>query len=323
MEVSGNVGSVENLGTTDSSPDQFAGPGPFSRATGRERAPSALSSFWSYSRRNPQLIIGMALMIGLALFVIIGSLTLDLSRARPLANMPDSEPTAENWLGTDTTGRDMLAVMIVGTPLTLKIGLIAAAIGLTVGVILGFSAGYFGGRLDSVIKTMADVILPIPALAVLVVIASVIKQTLDVNVMALIVASLAWMWPTRTIRSQVLTMRERGYVEIARLCGLSGPEIVIRELVPNLLPYLAASFVGATGSAILAAIGLEALGLGPQNEPTLGMTIFWANYYGAILRGMWWWWGPPIVVIVIVFVGLFLISAGLDEVANPRLRRAV
>jgi peptide/nickel transport system permease protein len=83
---------------------------------------------------------------------------------------------------------------------------------------------------------------------------------------------------------------------------------------------LGASFVSAVGGSILAAIGLEALGLGPQNEPTMGMTIFWANYNGAIIRGMWWWWGPPIFVIVFLFVGLFLISAGLDEVANPRLR---
>ena len=115
-------------------------------------------------------------------------------------------------------------------------------------------------------------------------------------------------------------MRERTYVEVARLCGLGGPEIVLRELVPNLLPYLGASFVSAVGGSILAAIGLEALGLGPQNEPTMGMTIFWAIYYGATLRGMWWWWGPPIIVLVLVFLALFMIAQGLDRYANPRLR---
>jgi peptide/nickel transport system permease protein len=285
--------------------------------------PGPLTKFLRYGRRNPTLFAGLAMIVALVLFWLIGSMVVDLDKARPLSAMPDMPPSPEYPLGTDTAGREMLAVMIAGIPLTLKIGLIAAAIGLGIGTILGFTAGYFGGNWDTIIRGAADMILPIPALAVLVVIASTIKQTLDANVMALIVASLAWMWPTRTIRSQVLSMRERSYVEVARLCGLSGPEIVLRELVPNLLPYLAASFVGATGAAILAAIGLEALGLGPQNDPTLGMTIFWANYYGAILRGMWWWWAPPIVVIIFVFVGLFLISAGLDEVANPRLRRAV
>jgi peptide/nickel transport system permease protein len=100
-------------------------------------------------------------------------------------------------------------------------------------------------------------------------------------------------------------------------------EIIVRELIPNLLPYLAASFVGAVAGAVLASIGLEALGLGPQNEPTIGMTIYWAISFNAMLRGLWWWWVPPIVIIVVLFMGLFLLSAGLDEAANPRRRRVV
>jgi peptide/nickel transport system permease protein len=289
----------------------------------QDSGPSALGSFWGYCKRNPSLVVGFALMLGLALFVVVGGMVWDTSKADPLSVMPDMPPNPLAPLGSESNGRDMLAVMIVGTPLTLKIGLIAAVIGLGIGIFLGFTAGYFGGAWDATVKGLCDVILPIPALAVLVVVASTIQQTLTSGVMALIIACLAWMWPTRTIRAQVLSMRERSYIEVARLSGLSGPEIVIRELVPNLLPYLGASLVAATGAAILAAIGLEALGLGPQNEPTLGMTIFWANYYGAILRGMWWWWMPPIIVIIVVFVGLFLISSGLDEIANPRLRRSV
>jgi peptide/nickel transport system permease protein len=93
-------------------------------------------------------------------------------------------------------------------------------------------------------------------------------------------------------------------------------------MMPNLLPYLAASFVGAVAAAILASIGLEALGLGPQNDPTLGMTIYWALYYTTVMRGLVWWWLPPILVIVLIFVGLFMIAAGLDQIVNPRLRSA-
>ena len=95
--------------------------------------------------------------------------------------------------------------------------------------------------------------------------------------MALVVASLAWLYPTRTIRAQVLTLRERGYVQVARLSGMSGPEIIVKELLPNLLPYLAAALVDAVSAAILASIGLEVLGLGPFDAPTLGMTIYWVN----------------------------------------------
>jgi peptide/nickel transport system permease protein len=120
-----------------------------------------------------------------------------------------------------------------------------------------------------------------------------------------------------------LTIRERSYVQLAALSGVSGPEIIFKELLPNLLPYLVASLVTAVSGAILASIGLEVLGLGSLDSPTLGMTLYWVNYSAAIINGWWWWWVPPIVVIVILFMGLFLVTIGLDEFANPRLRRQI
>jgi peptide/nickel transport system permease protein len=258
----------------------------------------------------------------LILFWLLGPLVIKTADARPLSAPPDMSPSREYPLGTDSTGRQLLPVLLQGTLYTFQIGLMAGSAGLLVGVVLGFVAGYFGGPLDTFVRTAADVILTIPALAVLVVIASMITERLTPQMMAGVIAMLAWMWPTRTVRAQVLSLRERPYVEIARLSGMGDLQIIARELFPNLLPYLAASFVGAVAAALLAAVGLEALGLGPQNEPTLGMTIFWCIYYGAILRGMWWWWVPPIAAISYVFIGLFLISSGLDELANPRLRRA-
>lgn len=273
-------------------------------------------------RHHPYLLAGLILVLIVLLFGPAGSLLVDPRGARVGSALPDQPPSAEYPLGTDTVGRQMLAVMVVGTPLTLRVGLLAGAIGLGIGTVLGFIAGYFGGWVDNLIKGTADVLLTVPGLLFLVVIAATIKGAVSVNMMALVVASLAWMWPTRTIRSQVLTLRERPFVMVARLSGMNGFEIIVRELIPNLLPYLAASFVSAVASAILASIGLEALGLGPQNEPTLGMTIYWALYYTSVLRGLWWWWAPPIAIIVVTFVGLFLISMGLDQIANPKLRRA-
>ncbi|MCE7987158.1 MAG: ABC transporter permease [Caldilinea sp. CFX5] len=274
-----------------------------------------------FIRRNGTLLLGLLILLSMAVLWLIGYQSVDISKAAPLSAGPDMPPSADYPLGTDSAGRQMLAVMVAGGPTTLKIGLIAGALGLTIGTILGFTAGYFGGVVDSVIRTMADVTLTVPALAVLVVIASVITKTLSPEILALIIASLAWMWPTRTIRSQVLTMRERAYVEVARLNGFNNFEIIFKELVPNLLPYLAASFVSAVSAAVLAAIGLEVLGLGPQSEPTLGMTIYWARYYNALPRGMWWWWAPPVTVIILLFIGLFMVAAGLDAIANPRARR--
>jgi peptide/nickel transport system permease protein len=275
-----------------------------------------------FLRRNPTLATGLVLLLIMFVAWLYTYFSVDLTKAAPLSAGPDMPPSADYPLGTDSAGRQMLPVLVAGAPTTLQIGLIAGALGLVIGTILGFTAGYFGGVVDSIIRTLADVALTVPALAVLVVIASVITKTLSPEILALIIASLAWMFPTRTIRSQVLTMRERAYVEVARLSGLNNFEIIFKELMPNLLPYLAASFVGAVGAAILAAIGLEALGLGPQSEPTLGMTIYWARYYNALPRGMWWWWAPPVVIIILLFISLFMISAGLDQIANPRSRRA-
>lgn len=222
-------------------------------------------------------------------------------------------------LGTESKGRDMLAVIIVGTPRSLGVGLIGAGIGMLVGIALGFSSGLIGGWWDSVVSTLADVVITIPGLAVLVVIASYISQ-LEVASMALIMAIFAWPLPTRLVRSQVLSMRERGYIQMARLSGASTVDIMFKEIMPNLLPFLAASFTVTVSGVILAATGLETLGLGPTRIPTLGMTINNALQSAAIFRGMWWWWGPPIVMLIIIFVGLFLMTIGLDEIANPRLR---
>jgi peptide/nickel transport system permease protein len=227
--------------------------------------------------------------------------------------------TWDHPLGTDNSGRDMLAVLIVGAPASLRVGVIAAAVGTLVGVVLGFSSGFIGGWVDSVIRTAADVWLTIPGLAVLLVISAYMKRV-DLETMGILLALFAWPGPTRLLRAQVLTLRERGYVRMAQLSGQSTFDIMFREMLPNLLPYLAASFAGNVSGAILAATALEALGLGPTRFPTLGTTIFNALRATAIMRGMWWWWGLPVLTLIFMFTGLFQIATGLDEIANPRLR---
>jgi peptide/nickel transport system permease protein len=187
---------------------------------------------------------------------------------------------------------------------------------------LAFVAAYYGGVVDSLIRGAVDIGLTVPGLMVLIIVALALREGMTINVMALVIASLAWLYPARTIRAQVLTLRERSFVQIARMSGTSGPGIIVKELLPNLLPYLMASLVGSMSAAILASIGLDVLGLGVFEAPTLGMTLYWVNFTGAVING-WWWWLAPIIVVGILFIALFLISIGLDEIANPRLRRRV
>jgi len=276
----------------------------------------------SYLRRNASLLIGIALLGIIALFIIVGTFTVDTGNAQPLSVPALQPPSWDYPFGTDRQGRDLLAVMVAGTPLTLWVGFVAGIIGVGVGAILAFTAAYYGGIVDTIIRSIADIGLTIPGLLVLIIIAVSLKGSLTVNQMAIVVASLAWLNPTRTIRSQVLTLRQRGYVEIARLNGMSGPEIILRELMPNLLPYLSATLVTSISGAILASVGLEFLGLGPIDSPTLGMTLYWVQFNAAIINGWWWWWTAPLVMILLVFLGLFFLTVGLDEIANPRLRRA-
>jgi len=276
----------------------------------------------SYIGRNRSLLVGTLLLLALALFVVVGRLFVDTEDARALSAPSLRPPSWDYPFGTDRQGRDLLAVMVAGTPLTLRIGFIAGFLGVGIGSVLAFTAGFYRGMTDTIIRSVADIGLTVPGLLVLILIAVSVRGSLTVNEMALIVASLAWLNPTRTIRAQVLTLRERGYVELAAMSGMGGPEIIFRELMPNLLPYLAATLVSSVSAAILASIGLEVLGLGPIDSPTLGMTLYWVNFNAAMINGWWWWWVPPIVIIVMVFLGLFFVTVGLDEIANPRLRKS-
>jgi len=212
-------------------------------------------------------------------------------------------------------------VMVISIPNTFKIGFLAGAVGLVIGTIIGLLGGYYRGYADTVFSSFADVMLVIPTLAILITVSAYVR-VVTVEIMALIVGLLAWPLPARVIRSQTLSLRDRLFVEVAKLSGANDFEIITFQILPNLTAYLAASFVGAVSSGILTAVGLEVLGLGPQNVPTIGRTLFYAFKYTALFRGMWWWWGPPIVTLAIIFTGLFQMSISLDKYANPRLRGA-
>lgn len=274
----------------------------------------------AYLGSNPKMVAGLTIFILLLAIGIVGPLFIDIRLAEPISVRTNQPPSAEHWFGTDSGGRELLAVIIAGTPQTLRMGVLAGVIGTSIGVILGLLAGYFGGWWDKLISAATDTMLTIPPLAILLVVAASVRAV-NVETMALVIASLSWMHATRVIRAQVLALRELGYVEMARLSGLGNFSIIFREIFPNIIPIAFASLVGATSGAILSGMGLEVLGLGPQNTPTLGMTIYWALLYAAFGRGMWWWWVPPIIILALLFIALFLIAGALDDFANPRLRK--
>ncbi|MBE0695303.1 MAG: ABC transporter permease, partial [Anaerolineaceae bacterium] len=209
------------------------------------RQPRRLTLVLRYMRRNKGLVVGLVIMLGLVIFTAVGMLTLDLSKAYPLSVKTRQPPGAEFPLGTDFFGRDLLVASVVGIWQTALIGVIAGAIGTTIGVVLGFISAYFGGYLDAGIKGICQILTPIPPFLIQVILAgSLDKRSVTIFTMAFIVFLLSWMGPTLVIRSQVLSMKERQFVSVAKLSGMGDLGIIFREILPNLLPFIAAAFVG-------------------------------------------------------------------------------
>jgi peptide/nickel transport system permease protein len=286
------------------------------------RHPSRMTLILRYLRRNLTLSIGLAMLLGLVIFTVHGMLTIDPKDAYPLAARTRQPPSLQYPFGTDFFGRNLYAAMVVGMWQTALIGVLAGFIGTLVGTILGFISAYFGGWTDSSIKGICQILTPIPVFLIQVVIAgSIDKRYVTIYTMALIVVLLAWMGPTLVIRSQVLSMKERQFVSVAKLSGVSETGVIFKEILPNLLPFIAAAFVTQVFAAMVASFYLAVLGLGPLREPLLGNIIWSAQNQGAFFNGWWWWPITPAIFIVLILGSLALINMGLDELANPRIRR--
>jgi len=281
--------------------------------------PTRPTGFLAALLRNRKFVAGAGIFLLIAVVALVGSLTVD-PRLRGAGRFPPRQPPGTAAiLGTDTLGRSIAVQMTQAVPNSLQVGLIAALIGTLLGAAIGFISGYFSGIVDALLRILIDVFLSVPSLLFLILIAALVRGV-GVRTMALIIGIFAWPSPARQVRAQILSLKERPFVEVARLSGMSGIEIVFRELAPHMLQWLGANFVNAFIAAILAESGLSILGLGPQREMTLGMLIYWALNYGAVLQNLWWWWGTPVVTLILLFLSLYLIHIGLDEVSNPRLQ---
>jgi peptide/nickel transport system permease protein len=284
--------------------------------------PGQLTLFLRYLNRNKGLAVGVIILLLLTAFTIYGLLAVNPKAAYPLSAPLKQPPSLKYPLGTDFFGRNMLSAMAVGTWQTALIGLLAGGIGTLIGVVLGFMSAYFGGWIDTIIRSVCQILTPIPVLLIQVVIAgSLDKRDVTIFTMALIVVMLAWMGPTLVIRAQVLTMKERQFVSVAKLSGVSDVGIIFKEILPNLLPFIAAAFVGQVFAAVFASFYLAVLGLGPLREPLLGNIIWAAQNQGAFFNGWWWWPLEPAFAMVLILGALALINMGLDELANPRVRK--
>ncbi|MEM7023097.1 MAG: ABC transporter permease [Pseudomonadota bacterium] len=283
---------------------------------------SRLALTLRYMRRNLALTAGLFLLVLLTAFTVIGLLVIDPSDAYPLSVRPRQPPSWQFPFGTDFFGRDLFAAMVVGTWQTAFIGVLAGGLGTMIGVILGFTSAYFAGWTDASVRSVCQILIPIPAILIqIVIVGSLDPRDVTIVTLAIIIVLLGWMGPTLVIRAQVLTMKERQFVAVAKLSGVGNTGIIFKEIFPNLLPFVAAALVGQVFMAVFASFYLAVLGLGPLREPLLGNIIWSAQSQGAFFNGWWWWPIGPSIMLILILATLSLINMGLDELANPRVRK--
>ena len=290
------------------------GEAPSHRAAGREALYFAL--------RSRKFLFSLLLLTVLALIALAGPA---LDSTDPLAQslLPMQSPSLDPgyWLGTTYFGEDVFAQFANGLRATFFVGVLGGGLASLIGMSVGFAAGYKGGWIDELLNMVTNVFLVIPTLAVLLVIASYLPEDMrGVPFEALFVGVTAWPWAARAIRAQTFSLRNRDFIDLARMSGRSGRQIILSEIAPNMSSYLFLTFILLFGNAILIGASLDFIGLGPHDGITLGLMMFNAVTWGAQLLGMWWWFIPPGIGIMATVGALYVMNVGLDEIFNPKLR---
>ena len=231
-------------------------------------------------------------------------------------------PTADHFLGTDNAGRDVLNQIVQGGKEIISVAIITAFLTTLIATTLGAVSGIVGGKLDSVLVGFADVVLTVPTLIVLIVISALARPT-NFLALALILSSLGWAGLMRQVRAQVLTLKERDYVEAARSLDLGLGHIIFREILPNMRSYIVIHFVLAMTGAIYAQVALIILGLVPFGGKNWALMLYFANTQGAFyFKDAFWFVFSPILAIVLLQLSLVLFVNALEDIFNPRLRSA-
>ena len=268
--------------------------------------------------------VGLAGFIGVLFFFVLAYIAPIFV---PLQNTPDilhvyNTPSGAHPLGTDFQGRDILNQIVHGGADILTVGFLAAAFSTILAVTFGGLAATLGGRADTIILAITDVVLTIPQLIILIVVAAIVRPS-GFLVLAVILALLQWPSLLRQVRAQVLSLKERDYVEAARSLDLGLFHIIFREMLPNMRSYIAIHFILAVTQAIYAQAGIIFLGLVPLSGQNWGIMLYFANSQGAIFfRDSFWYILSPILAIALFQLSLVSLASALEDIFNPRLRSA-
>jgi len=271
-----------------------------------------------FAFRNTKLRIGLSIVLTFLILALIGPY---LTKYDPLEYVGPGyhPPSAEYWFGTTTFGQDVFSQFVYGLRSSFAVGLVGGSLATFIGLAIGFFAGYRGGLFDELLMMITNIILVIPTLALLIIIAAYLPYR-GIFIESVIIGFTAWPWTARAVRAQTLSLRAREFVDLARISAVPTWKIILGEIMPNMLSYVFMVFILQFGGAILAAVGLDFIGLGPTKGISLGLMMQNAVLWNAIQLGMWWWIIPPGLAITLIVGALYFMNTGLDEVFNPKLR---
>ena len=277
-----------------------------------------MGNILSFFRGNTPATLGATIILFFVLVSVFAPVVAPYAPDKRVAR-GHQPPGAEFIMGTTRAGRDILSQLIYGGRTSLAVAFGAGLLSTLIGVIIGVTAAYIGGRVDSFLVFIMNIVLVIPNLPLILVLAAFLGEAGPMSI-AIIIGSTSWAWGARVIRAQTLSIREKEFVTAAAVIGEKKWRIILVEIVPNLISIITGSFVGTTLYAVLSEAGLEFIGLGDPSVVTWGTMLLWAQNSSALIVGAWWDMIIPGITISIFGGGLALLNMGMDQVSNPQLK---
>lgn len=265
--------------------------------------------------RNKKSRAGLIVFVIFALIGILGPVLAPYG-ATYTGGSNYQAPTTAHILGTDYIGHDVLSWFLIGTGLSLFVGVTVALISVAIGSVVGLVSGYYGGLVDNALMRVVDILLILPAFPLLVILSAYLPPTNTTTI--LILAVLSWPFMSRVIRSQVLTVKERPFIKAATLSGMSGSKIIFKEIIKHVMPLITINTVYLMVGAIVAQAGLAFFGLGDLNSVNLGTMLYWAQTEDAVVYNAWWWIVPPGISIAVLGIAANLFGSGVTEVSGEK-----
>jgi peptide/nickel transport system ATP-binding protein/peptide/nickel transport system permease protein len=306
--------SAPSIGATDQLATPPVGPAPMVAEVRQGR----WGDLWRAISRNKKAVAGFFILL---VFTVIAIFPGQIAPYDGQAEIfrPALPPSWHHLLGTTALGQDIFSQVIWGTRLSLVIALAVGGLATVLAVLVGVSAGYLGGATDGFLSLVTDVILVLPIFPLIIVIAAY-EQNAGLLTLVVVLGVLGWSYGARQLRSQTLSLRRREFLESASVRGERKSYVILFEILPTMTSLIVATFLGAAIYAVLAAAGLQFVGLGDPNSQSWGTMLYWAQNNEALFAGMAWWAIAPGLCIALLGAAFALLNYAFDEISSPALR---